>query len=92
LVAGGANAIARLIKREVEALLAAYDDDPVDALTTALRIVLELPDALWPELVLAAGFTQTRAAALLVGDQRSLDGLASELNEARTVRRDGRVD
>jgi hypothetical protein len=47
--------------------------------------VLDRPTAQWPELVAAAAFTDTRAAALLLGDQRSLDELASELNELRSV-------
>jgi hypothetical protein len=78
-------AIARLRKRHVESLLAGYDDDPVAALTGALRIVLERPDATWPELVAAAGFPDTRTAALLVGEEGALDALASELNELRDL-------
>jgi hypothetical protein len=47
--------------------------------------VLDRPDATWPELVAAAGFPDTRAAALLVGEEGALDRLAAELNEVRTV-------
>lgn len=89
MVTAGAHAIARLKKRDAEALLAAYDAGPVDALTTAMRIVLDRPDSAWPELVAAAGFSDTRAAALLVGDEQSLDALAAELNERRGLA-DGR--
>ncbi|CAB4881575.1 unannotated protein [freshwater metagenome] len=66
-------------------LLARYDQAPVAALTTALRRVLGRPDAAWPELLAAARFTDTRTAALLVGDERALDALAAELNEIRTL-------
>ena len=66
-------------------MLDSYDADPIAALTAALRIVLERADDSWPELVLAGGFTETRTAALLVGEPIALDDLARELNELRTV-------
>jgi hypothetical protein len=66
-------------------LLASYDLDPVGALTVALRRVLDQPDASWPDLLASAGFTDTRRAALLVGEERSLDTLATELNELRML-------
>lgn len=69
-------------KRDVESLLAGYDAEPVLALTAALRIALER-DGSWPELIAATGFTDTRKAALLLGEEGALDGLASELNELR---------
>ena len=69
----------------MESLLAGYDDDPVAALTTALRIVLEQPGATWPELVTRAGFADTRTAALLVAEEGALDALARELNELREL-------
>jgi hypothetical protein len=47
--------------------------------------VLVRPDAAWPELVAAAQLADTRAAALLVGEQRALDDLAAELNELRDL-------
>jgi len=78
-----------LTKRNVEALLGSYDDDPVGALTAALRLVLERSDDSWPELVRAANFTETRAAALLVGEQGALDDLAGELNELRDLPSEG---
>lgn len=83
--ARGAHSIARLTKRDVENLLADYDSDPIGALTAALRIVLVRPGDDWPELVAAAQFTDTRAAALLLGEERSLDALAAELNELREL-------
>jgi len=72
-----------LKKRDVEALLDTYDSDPVGALTTALQVVLERPDATWPELIARASLSQSRSAALLVGEQGALDSLAAELNELR---------
>src|SRR3954451_17207110 len=71
LVGRGADAIARLNKRDVEALFERYDADPVAGLTAALRIVLDRPDDTWPELVARGNFTETRTAALLLGEQRS---------------------
>lgn len=81
----GAGPVARLTKRRVEELLAGYDADPVGSLTVALRVVLEREGATWPELVAAGGFDDTRRAALLLGEERALDALATELNERRTL-------
>ena len=78
-----------MTKRNVEALLGSYDDDPVAALSAALRLVLERSGDSWPELVRAANFTETRAAALLIGEQGALDDLASELNELRDLPSEG---
>jgi hypothetical protein len=79
----GSNAIARLNKRDVERLLADYDDDPVGALTVALRTMLALPDASWPALLVAAPISAGRRQLLLGEDQQALDELAAELNELR---------
>ncbi len=74
-----------LRKRDVEELLATYDDDPVGALAHAMRIVLERPDEVFPALVRAAGFDTARTEQLLAHDVRALDDLARELNETRTL-------
>ena len=66
-------------------MLAHYDTNPVRALTSALRVVLEMPAANWPELIGAAGFSDTRAAALIVADDVALDALVAELNELRML-------
>lgn len=63
--------------------MATYDAEPVEALAAALRTVLERPEAAWPELIAAAQIPDTRAAALLIGEERALDALAAELNELR---------
>jgi hypothetical protein len=75
-----------LAKRHVEALLANYDDDPVGALTVALRTLFGVPHAAFDELVTMAGFDQVRRGALLAHDPAALDALAGELNEVRTLR------
>ncbi len=77
-----------MTKRNVEALLQDYDTTPVEALSGALRIVLGRPGAAWPELIAAAQFPDTRTAALLLGEERALDALASELNELRGLATD----
>ncbi|MGD9702195.1 MAG: hypothetical protein AB7Q42_13475 [Acidimicrobiia bacterium] len=76
-----------LRKRDVEALLGRFDDDPVGALTTALRKVLDRPDATWEELLDAAGLPDDRRRALAHSDQDALDELARDLNELRTLPR-----
>ena len=75
--------IAPLKKVDVERLLADYDAEPVGALTTALRRVLQMPDSSWAELIDAAPIDAGRRQLLLSADQASLDQLAAELNERR---------
>ena len=76
-----------LRKRDVEALLDRFDDDPVGALTIALRRVLGRPEAGWLELLEAAPVSPERRRALAADDQGALDDLARELNELRTLAR-----
>lgn len=78
--------MAVLRKRDVERMLDTYDDDPVGALTAALRVVLDAPGLDWNALVEAADLDATRRTHLLAGDPGALDGLARELNETRTLR------
>ena len=79
----------RLSKRDVEALLAGYDDDPVAAISVALRRLCDRPRATFAELVdeLAArgGLSPSSQQALLAGDVAALDALAAELNETRRL-------
>ena len=77
--------MSRLNKFDVEALLRAYDHDPVAALAVALAKVLDRPAAGWAALVAAAPFDPERRALLLAGDQAALDRLAADLNELRTL-------
>jgi hypothetical protein len=77
--------VSRLRKTDVEALLAGYDEDPVGALTTALRVTLERPDLEWTALVKLAGFSCARRIRLQGNDPEALDELAAELNELRVV-------
>lgn len=72
-------------KADAERLLAAYDSDPIAALTTALRIVLDMPDAGWAALIAAAPVNEDRRGILLSHDESSLDQLAAELNEFRSL-------
>jgi hypothetical protein len=58
------TAIGRLKKADAERLLAAYDTDPIAALTAALRIVLDMPDAGWAALVAAAPIDADRRGRL----------------------------
>jgi len=79
---------APLGKRHVEALLATYDDDPVAALTVALRQWRDEPTASFDDLVRGLGLSAPRTASLLARDVDALDALARELNEERTIRSD----
>ena len=74
----------RLGKRDVERLLADYDRNPVAALTDALRVALDRPDADWVELV-EAGFSDASARALLDQNLDALDALVANLNELRDL-------
>ena len=75
----------RLTKRAVETLLQDFDDDPVGALTTALRIVLDRPDDDFDALIAHADLDEQRRQHLLRRDWDALDELAAELNERRTL-------
>jgi hypothetical protein len=79
------TAIARLKKLDVERLLAGYDTDSIASLTAALRIALDMPDAGWAALIAAAPFDADRRGRLLSHDVSSLDQLAAELNEFRSI-------
>jgi hypothetical protein len=71
----------RLSKADAEVLLATFDADPVAALTRALRIVRGTSHASWETLVSGLPHAQR----LLALDISSLDRLAAELNETRTI-------
>ena len=75
----------RLTKRDVETLLQAYDHDPVGALITSLRIVLNRPDDDFDELIAHADLDDQRRERLLQRQPDALDELAAELNERRTL-------
>lgn len=80
---GGGTAIARLKKADAERLLAGYDADPIAELTSALRIILEMPNADWATLLAASPIESERRQRLLAADESSLDRLAADLNESR---------
>ena len=74
-----------LTKRDVENLMNNYDDNPQQALTYALRIATGMPNASWKTLIDLC-FTDTQQSELLQTlDQQSLDRLARQLNERRTL-------
>jgi hypothetical protein len=75
--------VTALKKRDAEQLLATYDDAPVEAVTTALRVVLDRPDLDFTALVKLAGFTCDRRIRLQAQDPIALDELVTELNELR---------
>lgn len=75
-----------LTKRDVEQLLADYDDDPMAALTVALRRTLDAPAADWATLLDMSGFELETLEHLRAGDLMALDALAAELNERRHLR------
>jgi len=66
-------------------MLDSYDDDPVTALTAALRLTVEAPGATWDELLVIAPFDPARAARLRAGEVGALDELFVELNELRVI-------
>lgn len=76
----------RLTKRDVETMLDHYDVDPIEALTTALRVVLDEPHANWQALVTHGPFDDNQKVALAARRQGDLDDLLTELNELRTLR------
>jgi hypothetical protein len=71
----------RLRKRDVERLLDTYDADPVAALTVALRVALDRPDASYPDLI--ADLPEREALA--ENDSSAMDRLATTLNELRVA-------
>jgi hypothetical protein len=66
--------------------LAEYDNDPVAALSSALRIVLDMPNATWDELLAAAPIESQQRRRLASSDLTTLDRLAADLNEFRSFR------
>lgn len=82
-----ASRIARTLKKsEVEALMSAYDSDPVGALTSALRVVTGHDHATWEHIV--SLLPERQRLQLIEAETSAMDLLAAELNETRTVFRD----
>jgi hypothetical protein len=75
--------VARLTKRDAEALMDLVDRDVEAVLTEKLGKVLDQPGAGWETLVARGGFPADRAARLLARDRGALYELAAELNEVR---------
>lgn len=77
--------MARLKKRDVEQLARDYDADPTRALTLALRLVTEMPNVDWVDLVQRLPFNATRRGQLAAGDSVALDALFRDLVELREL-------
>ena len=74
-----------LTKRDVEDLMSNYDDDPQQALARALRSVTGMPNASWKTLIDLSITDEQQSKLLQKLDQQSLDQLAQQLNERRTL-------
>lgn len=74
-----------LKKHEVESLMDRYDGAPIVALADALRVVTGHHSATWEHLV--ALLPQHWRIGLLAAETTTMDLLAAELNETRTVSR-----
>ena len=74
-----------LTKRDVEDLMNNFDDNPQQALTHALRIVIGMPNASWRSLVAQVSPDLEHRELLYGANQSSLDKLAEQLNERRTL-------
>jgi hypothetical protein len=74
-----------LTKRDVEDLMSNYDGDPQQALARALRIVTGMPNASWKTLIDLSITDEQQSKLLQKLDQKSLDQLAQQLNERRTL-------
>ena len=70
---------------DVERLRQDYPNDPVAALTNALRALLVMPDGEMAALTKAADFTCDRRIRLSALDQATLDEVASGLGRLRTL-------
>jgi hypothetical protein len=77
--------VTELKKRDVERLMADYDQNPVGALTAALQVALDEPELEWTALVKAAGFSCARRIRLQAQETAALDELLVQLNEARAI-------
>jgi len=74
---------ALLTKRDVEILLATFDTQPEDALSTALRKCFGMPHATWQTLVEVAIPDAHEHKLFLSHNIEALDSLAKRLNETR---------
>lgn len=81
-IAAGSRA-RRLTKSDVEALMNALEEQPVEALTRALRLTLGRPHSTFETLVNLAPLDDDRRRRLLAMQPTSLDELAMHLNECR---------
>lgn len=76
--------MAHLKKRDVEALLNAYDANPIDALLSSLRVVCEDTDMSWQEAMERVP-SSWNIEGLLHGDIAVCDQLLKHLIEHRSL-------
>ena len=62
-------------------MLTTYDTDPVEALTTALRVVSGRPHGRLTDIIHASHLSLSTKHALCNGDTNACDELIAELNE-----------
>jgi hypothetical protein len=80
-----ARAARPLSKRDAENLMNNYDINSQQALTLALRIATGIPNASWRTLIDLCFTDKQQSELLQTLDQQSLDQLARQLNERRTL-------
>lgn len=80
-----ARAARPLSKRDVENLMNNYDINSQQALTLALRIATGMTNASWKTLIDLCFTDKQQSELLQTLDQQSLDRLARQLNERRTL-------
>ena len=76
-----------LSKRDIEELLDAYDADPVDAVTVALRKIVESADPTWGCLVASVPESVAAQSGLRNHDIDALDAVVKHLVENRCLQK-----
>lgn len=75
----------KLSKRDVEALLAEYDKDPVSSLLAALQLLLPESPSNWEEAINALSIDDATKRHLLDHSIDALDSLVKQLVETRSL-------
>lgn len=78
-------AMRKLSKRDVEALLAEYDNSPTESLLIALRILFPQQPSTWDEAVSLLDVDDTTKTALRNADTQALDALVKQFVETRAL-------
>ena len=75
----------KLSKRDVEALLAEYDKDPVSSLLSALQLLLPERPSNWEEAISALSIDDAKKQELRSHSIDALDSLVKQLVETRSL-------